>query len=112
MMRSRLQGIARRRVPTMTTRRTFLDMTKSECDFGSHCFKGAVAEKYLSKQGLSAAVLEDPSWTTTHADEVANAVMEWARDAGASNITHWWQPMGASGVRPGSTGQVSETLRV
>ena len=41
--------------------RSFLAMSSGDEGFGDHCFKGVVAEKYLSKQGLSAAVLDDPS---------------------------------------------------
>eukprot|EP01052_Picozoa_sp_SAG31_P040955 SAG31_NODE_6073_length_2182_cov_2.104657_1_plen_144_part_01 len=78
--------------------------------YGAHCFKGAVAGKYLAAHGLDASVLDDSSWTETSADGVAAAVLDWARDHGASNITHWWQPMGASGVRPGHTGQVHNRM--
>ena len=109
MMRSALRSYRTRTAPTLSARRSFIDMTSGE-GFGQHCFKGVVADKYLQKQGLSASTLDDPSWTKESADAVAVAVMEWARDNGASNITHWWQPMGASGVRPGSTGQVHNRL--
>ena len=76
-------------------------------DYGSHLFKGAVADTYLAKQGLPAGLLDDPSWTSSDAaDGVAKAIMEWAGDKGASVFTHWFQPLGASGVRLGMTGQV------
>ena len=105
---ARLQAALRRRAtaPTVAARRTFIDMSSGE-GFGEHCFKGVVAEPYLQKHGLTAATLDDPSWTKRDHDKVALAVMDWARDNSASNITHWWQPMGASGVRPGQTGQVT-----
>jgi len=46
-------------------------------DFGKALFKGSVAEEYLSKHGLSASVLDDPTWTGAHADTVAKAVLDW-----------------------------------
>jgi len=81
-------------------------------DYGSHLFKGAVADSYLSKQGLPAGLLDDPSWTKTSADKVAAAVMEWANDKGASVFTHWFQPLGASGFRHGMSGQVHNAMFV
>ena len=65
----------------------------------------------LAKQGLPAGLLDDPSWTKTSSDKVAAAVMEWAHDKGASVFTHWFQPLGASGVRLGMTGQVRPAAR-
>ena len=99
-------ALARRAAPMLAPRaRTFMSSIE---DYGEHCFKGAVADKYLAKQGLPAGLLEDPSWTTsaTTADSVAKAIMAWAGDKGASVFTHWFQPLGASGVRLGMTGQV------
>jgi len=81
-------------------------------DYGSHLFKGAVADQYLAKQGLPAGLLDDPSWTKTSADKVAAAVMEWANDKGASVFTHWFQPLGASGCRHGMSGQVHNAMFV
>ena len=77
-------------------------------DYGKHCFQGAEADAYLAKQGLPAGLLSDHSWTTSEktADSVAKAIMEWAGDRGASVFTHWFQPLGAAGVRVGMTGQV------
>ena len=61
---------------------------------GDHCFTGAVAEKYLSRQGASAAMLADPSWVDDEgkADLVAAAVLEWAVENGAveSNAAASW----------------------
>ena len=99
-------ALARRAAPMLAPRaRTFMSSIE---DYGEHCFKGAVADKYLAKQGLPAGLLDDPSWTTsaTTADSVAKAIMAWAGDKGASVFTHWFQPLGASGVRMGMTGQV------
>ena len=81
-------------------------------DYGSHLFTGAVADAYLAKQGLPAGLLDDPSWTKTSSDKVAAAVMEWAHDKGASVFTHWFQPMGAAGVRMGMSGQVHNAMFV
>jgi len=66
--------------------------------FGQHVFKGDVASKYLSKYGESASLLETPAWTATKADTVASALLDWARDNGASVYTHWFCPMGSSGA--------------
>lgn len=39
--------------------------------FGDHVFRGAVAEPYLQKHGLSASTLSSPAWTTNgDADKV------------------------------------------
>jgi len=90
-----------------TSARAFM----SELDtYGKNLFKGEVADTYLAKQGLPKGTLEDPTWTSKHADQVAAAVMEWGKDQGASVYTHWFQPLGASGVRHGLTGQVHNTF--
>ena len=46
-------------------------------DYGKACFTGAVADEYLQKQGASGDLLKDPSWTKTHSDVVAAAVLDW-----------------------------------
>ena len=71
--------------------------------FGDHCFKGAVAKKYLQKYGESDKLLNDPTWPQQAGkpDVVAKAVLDWAVDNGASVYCHWFQPMAASGVRHG-----------
>jgi glutamine synthetase len=74
--------------------------------YGDNVFRGAVADKYLKAQGLPAGALDDYSWPTKHADKVAAAVSEWAAERGASSFCHWFQPLAASGVRHGLTGQV------
>jgi glutamine synthetase len=74
-------------------------------------FKGAVAAPYLKKQGLAADTLSSSTWCSDgKADAVAAAVLDWARDNGASVYTHWFQPMGSSGVRHGLTGGVQNTM--
>jgi glutamine synthetase len=79
-------------------------------DFGIHVFKGTVADEYLKKHGLDASVMKDPSWTKTHADTVAAAVLDWAIDNGANTYCHWFQPMAANGVRHGLSGQVQNMM--
>jgi len=83
--------------------RTFMSSIDS---YGTHVFTGDLADTYLAKQGLKAGTLKDPSWTRTSSDAVARAIMDWAGDHGASVYTHWFQPLGASNVRHGMTGQV------
>jgi glutamine synthetase len=79
-------------------------------DYGSHVFKGRVADEYLKKHGADASLLDDPTWTKTHADTVAAAVLDWAVDNGATTYCHWFQPMASSGVRHGQTGQVQNMM--
>eukprot|EP00961_Rhodomonas_salina_P040106 539091-Rhodomonas_salina.1 len=74
--------------------------------YGSRVFTGAVADKYLKMQGEKGDILKDPSWVKTKADKVAAALMQWGKDNNATVYTHWFQPLGANGVRPGMTGQV------
>ena len=80
--------------------------------FGKHVFQGATADQYLKPYGMTSADLKDPSWTRTKSDEVAAAVLEWAKANGATVYTHWFQPLGSSGVRPGQTGQVHNNMFV
>jgi len=79
-------------------------------DYGKAVFTGRVADEYLKKHGSSADILDDPSWTETHSDTVAKAVLDWAVDRGANTYCHWFQPMAASGVRHGLTGQVQNMM--
>merc|ERR1719223_1759832 len=62
------------------------------------------------KHGSSVDILDDPSWVKTHSDTVAQAVLDWAVDRGANTYCHWFQPMAASGVRHGLTGQVQNMM--
>ena len=79
---------------------------------GQHLFKGAVAAPYLSKQGISTDVIETGSWVhdAAAADKVAAAVLDWARDNGASVYCHWFQPMGAAGLRHGQAACVQNSM--
>lgn len=45
--------------------------------YGKSVFAGNVADEYLKKHGASGDLLKDPSWTKTHADTVAKAVLDW-----------------------------------
>lgn len=74
--------------------------------YGKHVFTGKVADSYLQRQGSSGAILKDPSWVKSKSDIVAAAVLEWAVEHGATTFCHWFQPLGASGVRHGQSGQV------
>ena len=80
--------------------------------FGDHVFKGAVAEHFLTKQGLAPGTLDSPEWTKhpATADMVAAAVLEWSTGHGASVFCHWFQPLGASGVRHGLSGMVQNSF--
>jgi len=80
--------------------------TSFDAEFGSKLFSGNVADKYLKKHGESVELLSTPDWTTKKADKVAAAILDWGKDNGATVFTHWFQPMGSAGVRPGLTGQV------
>ena len=79
--------------------------------FGEDLFKGAIADKFLKEQGLSAAVLDDPSWVkdVATADKIAKAVLTWCLSKGVTNFCHWFQPM-ASTFRHGNTGQVQMSM--
>jgi glutamine synthetase len=79
--------------------------------YGDHLFKGSVAAPYLRSNGLMESTLESHKWTTDgSADKVAAAVLEWARDNGASVYCHWFQPLASSGMRHGLTGQVHNSM--
>jgi len=106
-MASRSTSVIAPRLAVPAFKRTFMS---SLDDYGTHCFKGAVADHYLAKQGLPAGLLDDPTWTSSSADKVAAAVQEWANDKGASVYTHWFQPMGSTEVRLGMSGQVHNAM--
>lgn len=104
---SRFPTLARRFVPSSSTfpSRSLAAVTLD--GYGSHLFKGAVAAPYLEKHGLPKGTLDGTTWTTDgKADKVAAAVLDWAKDNGANVYCHWFQPLGASGVRHGYSAQV------
>jgi len=76
--------------------------------YGENLFKGAVADKYLSKVGLPPGTIEKAEWIKcpATADKVAAGVVDWATERGASIFCHWFQPLGSSGVRHGLSAQV------
>jgi len=75
--------------------------------YGQHVFRGAIAAPYLEKAGLPKDTLDSTTWTVNgNADKVAQAVLSWAKDNGASVYCHWFQPLAASGVRHGQSAQV------
>mmetsp|Transcript_4807 Transcript_4807/g.14021 ORF Transcript_4807/g.14021 Transcript_4807/m.14021 type:complete len:711 (-) Transcript_4807:93-2225(-) len=94
---------------TRTATRAMASLAAYE-DFGKNVFTGKVADEYLKKHGASGEILKDPAWTVNSADTVANAVFDWAIDRGANVYCHWFQPMAASGVRHGLTGQVHNMM--
>jgi len=98
-----------RREATRSWSRTMANLSVYD-DFGKNVFSGKVADEYLKKHGASGDILKDPAWTVNHADTVANAVFDWAIDRGANVYCHWFQPMAASGVRHGLTGQVQNMM--
>jgi len=103
-----VRNLAQREV-RRNTARTFASLDQYN-EFGKSVFTGSVADEYLKKHGASGEILKDPAWTKNHADTVANAVFDWAIDNGANVYCHWFQPMAASGVRHGLTGQVQNIM--
>lgn len=95
------------RTAAVTTAQFCDDADLDAAGFGQHVFKGDVAAKYLSKYGESAALLDTPAWTASKADTVASALLDWARDNGASVYCHWFCPMGSSGALSGVAGRVN-----
>jgi glutamine synthetase len=87
-------------------------MASRSAEYGTRVFLGKVADEYLSKYGLSAEVLKDPSWTKdlAKADKIAAAILDWGVAEGATNFSHVFQPLGSVGVRHGVTGQLHNQL--
>ena len=64
--------------------------------FASNVFNEEVMKKALSKEtfsSLSKTVEEGAPLDITLAQEVANAMKEWAISKGATHFSHWFQPM-------------------
>ncbi|KAL1495368.1 hypothetical protein AB1Y20_016737 [Prymnesium parvum] len=93
-----------------TVRPDEINFIESMEDYGTFKFKASIAAPFLIAQGLPANVLDDPSWTHKHAEQVAKAVVEWCKSKGATMATHWFQPLGSAGVRRGQTGQVHNAM--
>jgi len=87
-----------------------VDGNLEKANFGSLSFSGANADKYLRRHGLSADTLKTSAWVEKDSDKVAAAILDWAKDNGASCYTHWFQPMGASGFRHGQAGGLTNTM--
>jgi len=104
------QAFLRRQQVAVTSGARALSSLDAYGDYGKALFKGTVADEYLKKHGADATLLDDPSWTATSADTVAAAVLDWALDNGANVYCHWFQPMAASGVRHGLSGQVQNMM--
>lgn len=98
----RILGASRRLIGSSSTRSR---------GHGSHVFRGAVARPYLLKHKLEPDTLDNPEWVRNNkADQVAAAVLDWARDLGASSYCHWFQPMAGSLLRHGQAGQVQNCM--
>ncbi|HEY5537345.1 MAG TPA: glutamine synthetase III [Acetobacterium sp.] len=64
--------------------------------FGSKVFNSGVMRKRLPKHiyaSLLKTMKEDLPLEANVADVVANAMMDWALEQGATHFTHWFQPM-------------------
>jgi len=79
--------------------------------YGQNVFRGAIAAPYLEKEGLTIDVLKT-NWAhdSILCDKIAAAVLAWAIERGASVYCHWFQPLGASGVRHGQSAQVQNKM--
>jgi glutamine synthetase len=64
--------------------------------YGSHCFSNAVMRERLPKstfQEILAVQAGEKELTLDAADEVAQAMREWAVQKGATHYTHWFHPL-------------------
>ena len=64
--------------------------------FGSLVFSDSVMQQRLSKQAYKAlqkTIHEGAPFNINVANEVANAMKDWATEKGATHFTHWFQPM-------------------
>ena len=71
-------------------------MNKISSVFGSMIFNDAVMKDRLPKdiyKALKINMEEGTSLTLEVANEVANAMKNWALEKGATHFTHWFQPM-------------------
>jgi glutamine synthetase len=75
------------------------DLTESIDYYGENVFSPAVQKDRLSKDAykrLQAAVASGEGLDVELADEVADAMKEWALEKGATHYTHWFQPLTGS----------------
>ena len=67
--------------------------------FGTDCFGIETMRNYVSKsvyKSLLATMNNGEPLDESIADEVANAMKQWAMEKGATHFTHWFQPMTGS----------------
>jgi len=72
------------------------DLTESIDYYGENVFSPAVQKERLSKDAykrLQAAVASGAGLDVDLANEVAEAMKEWALEKGATHYTHWFQPL-------------------
>ncbi len=65
-------------------------------EFGKYVFNEAAIKRYLPKkiaEKLLATIRDRKPLDPTIADDVANAMKEWAISLGATHFTHWFQPL-------------------
>ena len=74
--RSLLRHTSRTTAQAAASVRTFASI-EPYSDYGKSVFTGRVADEYLKKHGSSGDILKDPSWTVSHSDTVAKAVLDW-----------------------------------
>ena len=70
--------------------------------FGENVFNLHVMRSYLPDEafdGIVEAMEKGTPISRKVADQTASAMKEWAISRGATHYTHWFQPLGASGVR-------------
>ena len=64
--------------------------------FGSMVFNESTMQQYMSKSTFQAwkqCITDGTALPLTVANEIAEAMKEWATDHGATHYTHWFQPM-------------------
>ena len=69
---------------------------KASSYFGENTFSMETMQKHISKETLEAFktwISEGKTISLEQANEIANAMKEWAIAKGASYYTHWFQPM-------------------
>src|SRR5258708_5708584 len=67
--------------------------------FGSNVFSVAVQRQRLPKhvyKALQRTLARGEALDTSLADAVAQAMMDWAMEKGATHYTHWFQPLTGS----------------
>ena len=82
-------------------------------EYGKYVFSEKMIKKYLPKESaekLLATIREQKPLDPTIADDVANAMKEWAISLGATHYTHWFQPLnGGTAEKHDAFLELSET---